>query len=154
MRLETAELAKLLSERPDLAAINPDVSQPVTCVTVPGATEHDEQAAVIAWARANEDVYPELRLLYAVPNGEYRHPATAGRLKAQGVRPGTPDLALPVARRGKHALYIEMKRKGGKASPAQISTIDLLRYYGNSAVVCVGAQDAIETIKFYLEIDE
>ena len=64
--------------------------------------------------------HPELALIYAVPNGELRSKGTAGKLKSQGVKPGVPDLVLPVARGGYFGMYIEMKRqRGGSLSPDQ-----------------------------------
>ena len=54
--------------------------------------------------------YPELELMYAIPNGGKRHIHTAVVLKQTGVKSGVPDIFLPV-RRGKHGLFIEMKRK-------------------------------------------
>lgn len=149
------DLVNAFRENPDLANENRgllDKPAPVTAVT--GSTEHDEQVAVIAWARASEVTYPELRLLHSTPNGGYRHPATAAAMKAEGQLAGWPDLELNVARHGKHALFIEMKKKGGKASPEQIRVIELLREYGNMAVICVGAEDAINTLRHYLGIAE
>lgn len=36
--------------------------------------------------------HSDLARVFAVPNGALRHPAVAALLKAQGVRPGVPDL--------------------------------------------------------------
>ncbi|MBK8772659.1 MAG: hypothetical protein IPM06_19840 [Rhizobiales bacterium] len=55
----------MLKANPDLS-VNGQVSAVVEDVD---PLEHAEQCAVIDWARAHEDVYPALRLLYAVPNG-------------------------------------------------------------------------------------
>ncbi len=74
--------------------------------------EHAEQAALLYWVRLHEARYPELRWLYAVPNGRGRSKAEAGKLKAEGVKRGVPDLALDVARGGYHGLRIEMKAPG------------------------------------------
>ena len=68
-----------------------------------------EQAALISWAEAYERIYPELALLYHIPNGGKRDRIVAAKLKAQGVKPGVPDLCLPVPRGKYHGLYIEMK---------------------------------------------
>lgn len=53
----------------------------------------------------------------AVPNGEYRSPRTAGRLKASGVRPGVGDFSCTLA--GGRAAWIELKTDKGRQSPAQ-----------------------------------
>ena len=65
--------------------------------------------------------YPELRWLHAVPNGLAASSViAAAKMKRQGMTKGIPDVCLPVARRGAHGLYIELKRKdGGKLSPEQ-----------------------------------
>lgn len=39
---------------------------------------------------------PELRWLHAIPNGGYRDKITAGKLKAEGVKRGIPDIFLPL----------------------------------------------------------
>ena len=108
-------------------------------------TESQEQQAVVEWA-----LWKGLPLL-AIPNGGKRSAATAARLKAEGVRPGVPDLLLPMARRGFHGLFIEMKRtKGGRVSDAQREWLHLLDAEGYRAIVCYGAGEAIREIEAYL----
>lgn len=115
------------------------------------ATEAQEQAALFEWAERMKGKYPELSLLFAIPNGGSRHPAEAKNLKAQGVKPGVPDLCLPVARGGYHALYIELKRrKGGRTSPGQEAWISALKEQGNAATICFGWEMAAHTIVAYL----
>ena len=114
-------------------------------------TEDAEQAALFRWAERAACTMPELRLLYAVPNGGYRHVTTAVNLKRTGVKAGVPDICLPVARGGCHALYIELKRvKGGKVSEAQREWQAALNAQGNMAVVCYGWEDARKVIENYL----
>ena len=114
--------------------------------------EAQEQETVIQWAEWNQCKWPELRLLYAIPNGGYRLKREAARLKAQGVKAGVPDLHLPVARGGAHSLYIELKRRrGGKLSMDQSQWIEDLMAEGNECAVCAGADAAIEIITRYLE---
>lgn len=46
--------------------------------------------------------------------------ATGGRLRAEGLKSGVPDLCLPSAHGQYHGLYIEMKRtQGSKTTPEQ-----------------------------------
>ncbi len=61
-------------------------------------TEHEEQVALFQWAERSG--IPELELMTAIPNGGYRHPATAAHLKAEGVQAGYPDILIDVARAG------------------------------------------------------
>ncbi len=119
---------------------------------LPAPTEDEEQAALIEWAYIEGLRRPELMLLYAVPNGGYRPPRTAAILKRTGVRPGVPDLCLPVARPPYHGLYIELKRRRGAAVSAyQKIWLDRLREQGYRAVVSYGWDEAREEILSYLD---
>jgi hypothetical protein len=112
-------------------------------------TEDEDQIALIAWFDLQ---YPALRgRLAAVPNGGHRNKATAGKLKASGVRAGVPDLQLLTPRHGFAGLIIEMKReKGGQLSPEQADWLDWLNAQGFMAVVCKGFAAAKDTIQGYL----
>jgi hypothetical protein len=112
--------------------------------------EHIEQAAVFAWARLAEPAYPELALLFAVPNGGVRNKVTAARLKAEGVKRGVPDMWLPVARGDCHGLVIELKAKGGRPTPEQRVWLAALEAQGWRALVCVGREQAIAALEQYL----
>lgn len=113
--------------------------------------ESAEQIAVFQWAAYRTGVYPELELLYHVPNGGSRDPIEAARLKAQGVKAGVPDLVLPGARGKYHGLYIELKRqKGGRLSDDQKKWLDKLTEQGYLALRRDGAEAAIKTIEDYL----
>ncbi|MES9947195.1 MAG: VRR-NUC domain-containing protein [Candidatus Thiodiazotropha sp.] len=115
-----------------------------------GATEHQEQAALFRWATFAQARWPELGLLHAIPNGGQRNKIVAARLKAEGVRPGVPDLCLPVARGRWHGLYIELKALGGRPSKAQRQWIRALRRQGYRAELCVGWTGARRMIEDYL----
>jgi len=110
------------------------------------------------WATLQSGAFPELELLYAIPNGGHRNKATAGKLKAEGVKSGVPDLHLPIARGGYHSLYVEMKKppEGGKGrlSPTQIWWRDRLIDEGHAVVTCHGATAGIEAIRVYLVTPE
>jgi hypothetical protein len=124
---------------------------------IPTPSEHQEQVAVIEWADRMVPRYPELALLYAVPNGARTSIGTAKKLKAEGLRAGVPDLCLPVARgidhtSAYHGLYVELKRiKGGTVSPEQRGWHEALRAQGYRVVVARGAAEAIAAITQYLE---
>jgi len=114
-------------------------------------TEAQEQKALFEWARWNTKRYPALELLYHIPNGGSRNPIEAHNLKCQGVKPGVPDICLPVPSHHHTALYIELKRrKGGRVSEAQKKMIFNLKKYGNMAVVCYGWEQAKDVILNYL----
>jgi hypothetical protein len=113
--------------------------------------EHTEQCAVVQWANMNLKKYPELGLLFAIPNGGQRNKITAANLKKEGVKAGVPDLCLPVARAGWHGLYIELKAGKNTATPEQLFWIGQLRKQGYVAVVERGWERARQTIEDYLE---
>ena len=105
----------------------------------------------MAWARLNEHRLPALALLFAIPNGGRRDAVTGAGLKAEGVRAGVPDLCLPVARRGFHGFFIELKASGGSLSPEQRGWIARLRQAGYAAEVCRGWEAAASRLTHYLE---
>ena len=126
--------------------------------------EHDEQVVVIQWRDLMSGQIPELELLYAVPNGaklQYfktkgkngkwnRWSPEAQRLKDEGLTPGVPDLCLPVARKGYHGLYIEMKYGDNVPRESQVAWLDRLAEQGYLAVVTWTAEEAIEVLTEYL----
>jgi hypothetical protein len=99
-----------------------------------------------------EERYPELKLLYAVPNGGMRNVIVARKLKAEGVRSGVPDLVLPVPRGTFHGLYIEVKHGDNKPTPEQYAWMKALTEQGYCAEWRVGSQEVIDLIFEYLEI--
>jgi len=113
-------------------------------------SEHDEQVLIFKWARLSEGRWPELALLFAIPNGGHRHKAVAAKLKAEGVRAGVPDMCLPVARGRYHSLYIELKHGRNKATAAQMRWIVELRAVGNCTGVVYEFEGAKALIEDYL----
>ena len=112
--------------------------------------EHREQVAVFEYIKMRAATCPALRLAFAVPNGGARNAITGALLKAEGCRPGVPDIILPVPINGYTGLAIELKAKGGRLSPEQKWWIEELRVYEWRALVCFGARDAIEVIEDYI----
>lgn len=117
-------------------------------------SEHHEQRALIDTCLWYANRYPELHLLFAVPNGGLRTRGVAGKLKAEGVKSGVPDLLLLCPRNGFHGLAIEMKTKKGQTSEAQEWWIEQLTAQGYRAEVCKGYEAAWSVIKAYLGITE
>ena len=75
-------------------------------------------------------------------------------MRAEGLRPGVPDLCIPVARGRYHSLYIEMKADGGKPTEEQARWILRLRAEGMCAYVCYGAENAIALIDRYMALGD
>lgn len=117
--------------------------------------ELSEQQAVIEWCEWHSGRYPELKSIFHITNEGKRSIAGGAQLKKAGLKSGVPDLCLPCAHGGYHALYIEMKKDGScKPTEKQKEWIDLLYQQGNFAVVCNSADDAIEIIKAYTSLPE
>ena len=117
---------------------------------MPVPTEAQEQMTLFSWAAMQSGKYPELNLLYHVPNGGSRHKAEAGRLRAEGVKAGVPDLCLPVARGQYHGLYIELKAGENTTTKKQKEWLEYLRQQGYYTAICYGWQPAAQLIEQYL----
>lgn len=158
MKLNELEYTTLLRSNPDLAG--PRLPR-MKRGQGKAPEEHEEQAAVLAWADEHAGRWPELGLLFHVPNGGYRDKATAAILRQAGVKAGVPDLFLPAARRGvdgrqMHGLWIEMKKRDHSSSPSaeQRTWIEALRRQGYMVVVCYGFDEAIRCLEHYLSQGE
>ncbi|MCM2569722.1 VRR-NUC domain-containing protein [Achromobacter xylosoxidans] len=109
------------------------------------------QSQVITWAKSQVKVYPELIRLFHVPNGGRRLAVDAAKLQGQGVKPGVPDLCLPVPRFGCHGLWIEMKTQDGRVSAPQKDWIAFLRSVGYRVEVCRSFDEARAVLLGYLD---
>jgi hypothetical protein len=126
-------------------------------------TEHAHQVAVFMWIQqTGQHTYPELNRLFAIPNGGLRNKATAGRLKAEGVKSGVLDLMLPLPLARFHGMFLEMKKPGDldRTTPEQDNWIGWLRsvsYYCRVADNWESARDelvAYVTGQFRYNIDQ
>ncbi len=113
-------------------------------------TEELEQRAVIEWCEWNASRFPQLRLLFHIPNGGSRSKSEGAKFKGMGVKPGVPDLFLPVPRPPYHGLFIEMKSAHGRVLEPQKGWLIALSNAGYKAVVCYGARQAINEIENYM----
>ena len=116
-------------------------------------TEAQHQSAVFKWSRQPQirQEYPELALMYHIPNEGKRSGRTANNLKQQGLKSGVPDICLPVARGGFSSLYIELKAEKGCVTPNQQWWIDTLRRFGCCVSLCYGWEEATSLIHKYLD---
>lgn len=113
--------------------------------------EEQEQMALMQWAALEENTYPLLKWLFHIPNGGHRNKATAGRLKAAGVKKGVPDLCLPVPLGGYAGLYIEMKYGANIPTKEQREWLDFLNSVGYYVAICYTCEEAIKTITQYIK---
>lgn len=108
--------------------------------------EAQEQAMIFAWAKYK----PELKWLFAIPNGGSRHLLEAINLKRQGVKKGVADMALLLPKGKYYGLLIELKVGNNKPSAEQTEFLINQNLCGYCAVVCYGHQETIEVIEKYL----
>lgn len=116
------------------------------------ATESEEQTILFQWAEMEKGRYPELALMFHIPNEGLRSYVTGECLKRQGMKKGVPDIFLPCRRGLWNGLFIEMKRrKGGTLSAEQAEWLRKLNDAGYAAVWCRGFDAARATILRYLQ---
>ena len=112
--------------------------------------ESQIQCALVEWAHWNRGKYPSLELLYAIPNGGKRNPREAVRMKLEGVKPGMPDLCLPVARHGCISLYLETKTPDGTLTASQKKMFPLLQAERNEVIIVRTVQEGIDYLEAWL----
>jgi hypothetical protein len=113
--------------------------------------ERAMQVNLFTWAKMASGADPRLKLLFAVPNGGKRDYVTAARMQAEGVKPGVPDIFLPVAAHGHHGVFIELKAGKNKPSDHQTEWLLALEKGGYvSAVVYDDWQIAKQILEAYL----
>lgn len=88
---------------------------------------------------------------YAIPNGGGRTKREAGRLKAEGVRPGVSDIFVSLPSGPNAGLYIEMKSQTGRMSAEQRAWIDESARLGYAAACCHGADEALQVWIAYID---
>lgn len=113
-------------------------------------SEAEEQKALFQWANLMRNRLPGIELMFHIPNGGSRDIREAANLKAQGVKPGIPDLFIPVPVDHYHGCWIEMKRvRDGRISDKQKDVMAALIERGYFCAVCYGWWDAAKTICAY-----
>jgi hypothetical protein len=112
--------------------------------------EHFEQVSLIDWCIAHEEQAPELKMLFAVPNGGHRSKKVAGEMKAEGMKAGVPDLMLLIAIGNWHGLIIEMKAEGGRVRPNQKWWLESLAREHFRVEVCWSFEEARSVLLDYL----
>lgn len=113
-------------------------------------SESKMQATIIRWTDTAQLKYPELALLFHIPNERRCTPIQGAQLKRMGVKSGVPDLCLPVARGAYHGLWIEVKTPKGRVSDNQKWWLCQLERNGYCVYVCRSAAEAICRIEEYL----
>lgn len=116
------------------------------------SNEETEQITLFRWAAFAENKYPELKLMYHVPNEGKRSVRAGSKLKQAGLKSGVPDIVLPVARGGYIGLYIELKYGRNKTTENQKDWLRDLCRQNHLTAVCYGWEQAKDLIESYLNL--
>ena len=96
--------------------------------------------------------YPNIKPVFAIPNGGSRHILEAVALKRSGVKRGVPDVFVGIPTIKSAGLFIEFKAGSGKTSEHQVEMIDMLEKRGYTCKVCYKAEEAVSVLKEYLNV--
>ena len=104
-------------------------------------TEHELQKSIVVYLT---HALPKDAVFFAVPNGGDRNPIVASKLKAEGVKPGVPDLLI--LWRGQ-TFGLEVKTLKGRVSVAQ----ELFHEKARRAGMFVEVVRSLSDVSRYLE---
>ena len=106
---------------------------------------HEESKIQSAIMRHLDGVLPSSYRAYAIPNGAKRDKITGAILKREGVKAGMPDIAI-IGTDG-YSAFLEVKREGGRLSPAQIEFRDWCAANRVPFAVVRSVEDVQETLR-------
>jgi len=107
--------------------------------------EDDLQMNCVFWFKLQ---YPEY-LIHHSPNGGKRNAREAARFKKMGTLSGFPDIIIPVARKGYHALFIELKAEKNRLTQSQMLVINQLISEGYKCEVCYSLEQFRDIVNDY-----
>lgn len=110
---------------------------------------HTEAVRFMRVVRLHETRLPALKWLAAVPNGGWRNPTVAAKLKAEGVRPGVHDYLWLYRAGGYAGLTIELKAGKNTASKEQREFAEFVAANGYKTVVARGWEEAWRAVCDY-----
>lgn len=111
-------------------------------------TETQHHIGLMIWART-QPILSEY--LIHIPNGGYRRPQEAIKLKKMGVKAGVSDLFLAYPNPAYHGLWIELKSEKGHLSPAQKHWLNLMAAVGYATAVSYSIEDTYDILQDYFE---
>jgi len=115
--------------------------------------EGQEQAAYFEWLGKALPLVSDHAFHPA--NGGHRLKAVAGKLKAQGVRAGVPDIYIELPRGAYHGLRIELKATpphDAAVAPSQKAWRARLKGAGYCALICKGWEAAKSATEAYVSL--
>lgn len=115
-------------------------------------SEASIQADFFEWVDLHVSRYPELALIYAIPNEGNRSRLDGWKRKLTGRRAGVPDTHLPLPSKGKNGLWVEFKSEKGKVTEVQWAWITMLRCSGHQVEICRAWTEAANIVIDYLDL--
>lgn len=112
--------------------------------------EHAQQSLLFQWATLATGRYPELGLLFAVPNFARVNVRYGARMKREGKKAGVPDVWLPVPRGRYVGCVGEMKVKPNRVTDEQEKWLEALAGCGWSTHVWWSWEEAKDALETYL----
>jgi hypothetical protein len=109
-----------------------------------GESEYNHQRRLHAWL-VRQDV-PH----FHCPNELCRTEADGRMQSLIGMYPGVPDIAILVARKPYHGLFLELKRDDGVVSGAQAYWLEVLSAQGYLALVSHAFDRSVKIVEEYL----
>ncbi len=119
----------------------------------PKQDESRMQQEIIRWFSLNSYEWQlEEELLMAFPLQGKRTARNGARMKAEGMRKGTPDMLLAVPRGDCCGLWIELKTAKGYLNPNQKVMLARLTKAGFATVVTRSVEETCHAIRSYLNL--
>lgn len=115
-------------------------------------TEHQIQSQYFKILSLNENKFPFLKYIFAIPNGGARHIAVAKKMKAEGVKRGVPDIFIPITVRTSPGMFLETKTSIGRQSPEQKEYEAFLVSELYMYAVCKSVEELLFETENYLNI--
>lgn len=112
-------------------------------------TETQHHIGLMVWAKT-QPILSEY--LIHIPNGGYRHPKEAIKLKKMGVKAGVSDLFLAYPNPHYHGLWIELKSEKGKLSPEQKHWLNLMEAVGYGVAVSYSLEETYDILQNYFDL--
>jgi len=117
------------------------------------SVESQTQIAYFVILALAESKYPQLKWVHASMNGaSASSKAAAAQRKRQGQKAGVADIFIPVARRGYHGCWIELKIKPNKLSESQIAFLAEMKANGYDTHTAWSLADLLAITEQYLSI--
>ena len=112
-------------------------------------TETQHHIGLMHWAKT-QPILSEY--LIHIPNGGYRRPKEAIKLKKMGVKAGVSDLFLAYPSPHYHGLWIELKGSKGKLSIEQEAWLKLMETAGYAVSVSYCIEETFDILQNYFNL--